>query len=67
MCECVSVSVCLQFDTWDAKTNIGFFLSGNLDFGLEKSWRNHGTFFSVFCGNPDIPQQHGGHDMIKIL
>ena len=38
VCECASVSVCVQFDTWAAKTNIGIFLSGNLDLGLEKSW-----------------------------
>ena len=33
---------------------VGFFLSGNLDYGLEKSWKNHGTFFWDFCGNPNI-------------
>ena len=47
VCECASVSVCLPFDTWAAKTDMGGGggLSGNLDFGLEKSWKNHGTFF----------------------
>ena len=28
------------------------FSSGNLDFGLEKLWKNHGAFFLVFCVNP---------------
>ena len=31
--------------------NWGLTINGNLDFGLEKSWKNHGTFFWDFCGN----------------
>ena len=58
VCLCVSVRLCLSVigsTNWymGRKTNIGIiFLSGNLDFGLEKSWKNHGTFFWDFCGNP---------------
>ena len=55
VCLCVSVRLCLSFYNFIhglQKTNIGIFLSGNLDFGLEKSWKNHGTFFWDFCGNP---------------
>ena len=57
VCECVSVSVC----NWFYKLIHGpqkqiliffFVLSGNLDFGLEKSWKNHGTFFLRFLWEP---------------
>ena len=76
VCVWVCICVCLQFDTWAAKTNIGIFLSGNLDFGLEKSWKNHGTFFWDFCGNPASvintlrPEQNGdlfANDIFKYI
>ena len=35
------------------------FVSGNLHFGLEKSWKSHGTFFWDFCGN--LPRQFQEH------
>ena len=37
---------------WYFQKNWGFTINGNLDFSLEKSWKNHGTFFWDFCGNP---------------
>ena len=40
----------VQVVTWAAKTNIGISLSGNLDFCLEKSWKNHGFFSELFVG-----------------
>ena len=54
---CVSVRLCLSVidsTNWymGHKNKYWYFLSGNLDFGLEKSWKNHGTFFWDFCGNP---------------
>ena len=45
VCECASVSVCLPFDTWAAKTNIGIF------FCLEiwiLAWRSHGKIMELF-------------------
>ena len=49
------VSICNWFYNlihgWQ-KQILVFLLSGNLEFGLEKSWKSHGTFFSNFCGNP---------------
>ena len=57
VCVCVWVCVlCLSVYNLihgPQKQTMGFFLSGNLDFGLEKSWKNHGTFFWDFCGNPE--------------
>ena len=56
VCLCVSVSLCLS--NWFYKLIHGpqkqilVFLSGNLDFGLEKPWKNRGAFFWDFCGNP---------------
>ena len=47
VCECASVSICNRFYKlihWPQKQILVFFLSGNLDFGLEKSRKNHGTF-----------------------
>ena len=54
---CVSVRLCLSVidsTNWymGCKNKYWYFLSGNLDFGLDKSWQNHGTFFRDFCGNP---------------
>ena len=53
VCECASVSFCNWFYNLihGLQKQIFFFLSGNLDFGLEKSWKSHGTFFWDFCGN----------------
>ena len=31
-----------------------YFVFWNLYFGMEKSWKNHGTFFSYFCGTPVV-------------
>ena len=58
VCVCVWVCVCVCLCAiWcmgrKNKNKYWDFLSGNLDFGLEKSWKNHGTFFWDFCGNPD--------------
>ena len=57
VCVCVWVCVCVCLCAiWcmgrKNKNKYWDFLSGNLDFGLEKSWKNHGTFFWDFCGNP---------------
>ena len=54
VCECASVSVCNWFYKLirGPQNKYWYFLSGNLDFGLEKSWKNHGTFFWYICGNP---------------
>ena len=67
VCECASVSVCVWFyklTHGPQKQILVFFLSGNLDFGLEKSSKNHGTFFWSFVGTspwqglPYIPRVH---------
>ena len=50
VCECASVSVCNWFYKLihgPQKQILGFFLDL---FGLEKSWKNHGTFFWDSCG-----------------
>ena len=57
VCICVWVCLCVCLSVYNLihgrqKQILGFFLSGNLDFGLEMSWKNHGTFFWDFCGNP---------------
>ena len=55
MCACASVSACNWFYNLihgSQKQILVFFLSENLYFGLDKSWKNHGTFFWDFCGNP---------------
>ena len=55
---CVSMHLCLSVidsTNWymGRKNKYWYlFLSGNLDFGLENSGKNHGTFFWDFCGNP---------------
>ena len=58
LCLCVSVRLCLSVidsTIWliGRINKYWYFLSGNLEFGLEKSWKNHGTFFWNFCGNPE--------------
>ena len=64
VCECASdsVSVCNWFYKLihgpQKQINVhpicaGIFLSGNLDFGLEKSWNIMELFFWDFCGNPE--------------
>ena len=65
VCVCVWVCVCVCLCAiWcmgrKNKNKYWDFLSGNLDFGLEKSWKNHGTFFWDFCGNPALRQQDWG-------
>ena len=54
---CVSVRLCLSVidsTNWymGHKNKYWYFLSGNLYFGLEKSWKNHGTFFLRFLWEP---------------
>ena len=50
LCECASLSVCNWFYKLihGPQKQILVFLSGNLDFGLQKSWKSHGTFFLRF-------------------
>ena len=71
-CVSVCVSVCLCLSVIDStnwcmgrKNKYWYFLSGNMDFGLEKSWKNYGTFFWDFCGNPDTGHinSHGNQNM----
>ena len=51
---CVCVRVCLFYNMIHGpqKQILFVFLSRNLDFGLEKSWKNHGTFFPRFLWEP---------------
>ena len=53
VCVCVSVRLCLSvIDSTDwyigRKNKYWYFLSGNLNFGLQKSWKSHGIFFLRF-------------------
>ena len=54
VCECASMSACNWFYNLihGPQNKYWYFLSGNLDFGLEKSWKNHGTFSEIFVGTP---------------
>ena len=40
-----------------SRNSYWYFVSGNFDLGMEKSWKSHGTFFWDFCGNPEVGSQ----------
>ena len=56
VCECVSVSVCdwlYELIHGPQKQIFGFYFCLEIwILVLEKSWKNYGTFFWDFCGNP---------------
>ena len=65
VCECASMSVCNWFYNLihgPQKQILVFFWSGNLDFGLEKSWKYHATFFWDFNRNPE-----GTHECLNFI